>query len=387
MITLRSRHHALSEDEMDPCPEQALMAVCEDAARGIRDIRAMVAQLIVMCENGDDPHVRRAFIAERDRCLARVASACLRGRPVFDGHIDVEVIFPKPIGDSVRLRVPNLYRLTQDYHSNFAQVANSDFAEYACRARASRCARISPGATIQGVRLTTFMPRTIKAHRFEALRSLSGLTGLHPASFGNALVAAHAARDTHMPLHGGCMRINRLALAASDGSVDGLITAINAASSQTGVHAEGGVRELMTLINPTGGDIDVRVLNQSAALLSGFPLGASVMPAAENGLQVLVSFSGQSEVTFDSSQTAELITGKPATQLRLMRGHLHGLTLDDLMQQRLSSAVLNAFDKALSYEQACLAAAVQRLTNGFASLKTLGVVDAKNARSHNTQPH
>ncbi len=312
------------------------------------------------------PH-HRSSIAEfnsiRDKTVEQIKTAAYKGQTVFDGHVDFDVVFTDDAEGSVRVRVPDLLSLLDKFQTNFSELSRVDAAEFARRVIASEQSQLNPSAAVQGVRLNTFLTRTVKSSRIEAVNSLSRLSGLHVTSYGNALISPQPCNQTQMPVDCACIRINGISIDGCDGTVESLIEQINVSTAQHGVHAVAVEGQPMTLISYSGHKIEIAVSNQAGSLLSGFPPGVTDVPSQSCGLLVWISFLPIHTVTFDCVHTGKLITGIPVTSIALKPSVLKDLSIDTPMQRQLTTYVLEALQRIVQRESDCLTQGLLNLNN------------------------
>lgn len=366
-----SLNSEVSASDLPIHSEDEFIEACKVTRGALHSLHEHLNSMLSLTEKSPDQTVLEQFNTLKSRCQNLICNTEYRNRVLFDGHIDVDIVFTGSVKDTVRIRIPNLIDKLHTFHCNFQDVIACDTTEFARQARASEAAQIHSSASVQAVRLNTFMPRTVKASRLAAINSLTGLTGLYAMSYGNAMVGPANSQDTHMPLHCGCIYINRVAIPESDGTVSSLIKQINNASSDHGVCAVGEAGESVVLIDKNGRTIDIRITNQSAALLSGFPLGASEMPSRSNGLMIWMNFRHLSEVQFDCEHTGQFMTGKMERVSPLDRYQFDSLSLESENQRLLSRHVLDVMQTIVIRESNYLDIQLKRLQQLFSNQQKL----------------
>ncbi len=317
--------------------------------------------LRVLLQNNNKVSIAQ-FDKLRDSCIAQIKNACHCGHTVFDGHVNIDVVFSGGVEESVSVRIPDLIGLLTTFYSNFSELSRCDDETLAERMRNSEKAHSSPEATIQGVRLNTFMPRTVQSCRLQAINSLTSLTGLHAMSYGNTLVSSQMCRQTQIPLQKACIHINNIAIEYSNGSVSNLISQINVATDRHGVRAVGGIDKPLTLIAYSGRKIEVKIASQAGALLSGFSPGVTEVAAQSRGLVVWVSFLPLSAVKFDSSRTATHIMGQNEKTIMLKPKALKDLSINMPLERQLACYLLQVVQRIVLQEREYLVRSLTRLT-------------------------
>lgn len=286
----------------------------------------------------------------RDEVLALIALTSHDGKPLFDGHIDADIGLTENSVQTVRIHIPDLIGRLNQYRTNYKNVADNSMESFATRMRVTDTAVTRAEATVQGVRLNTFIPKSCTRNRLSMISSLSGLTGLHGISYGNAMVAPMMCRDTEMPLMQGCLLINDYEVSACNGTIESLVSSINATTKNHGVIAVGREGEKLVLIDQIGCRIKIKVLHQAGSILSGFPCGSSRVEAVSNGLIVWLSFRHLNNLAFDSRQTAKLMSGDHELEVPLRSGMLATLSMHTPYEQKLTLCVLEIVKKTIDQE-------------------------------------
>lgn len=301
------------------------------------------------------------FNTLRDKLVAEIQTAEYKGVTLFNGQIDIDAVFSGEVEGSVRIRIPDLISLFSKFYSNFAEVSRVDEKGFAERVINSEKAHPNTTAAIQGVRLNTFMTRTVKSSRMDLINSLSKLTGLHATSYGNSLVGTQKCRQTQMPVHEGCIHINGVSIDACDGSVSGLVERINEKTAQHGVRAVAEQGKPMALISYSGHKIEITISNQGGALLSGFPPGVSEAHSQTGGLTVWISFLPIHTVNFNSKDTAEFVSGGSELSLALKPNILKDLSIGTPLERQLTTYILQVMQTIVQVESDCLSRSISRL--------------------------
>lgn len=333
------------------------------ASLTLQDISERIDALLVACTLFDEKIVTE-FAYYRDEILSLITLTSHDGSPLFDGHIDVDIDLSNNSAHTVRVYIPDLVGRFNQFHTNYKSVAANTVETFAERMRETDTAVNRAEATVQGVRLNTFTSKPCRHNRLPGINSLNGLTGLHCMSYGNAMVAPMPCRDTEMPLTQGGILINGHELSACDGSIDSLVASINNTTDKHGVVAVGQAGQNLVLIDEDGGRIEVDVLHQAGSILSGFPCGSSRVDASTNGLLVWLSFRHLAGLTFDSCQTAKLMSGDKALEVPLRSGMLKSLSLDSPYHQKLTIFVLQVVKKSIKQEY-------NNITNSLTQFKIL----------------
>ncbi len=362
MYTFRSLHCPENPGECPPDIDSVVDLINAGmiAHTGLIELGAVADKMIILCSDKSDA-MRQEFDLLKQNFLTVLDSSRYAGSRVFDGHIDIDVVFSGCFDDSVRIRIPDLLGKLRKFQTNYTDIARCDYQSFAKRKRCSESAHPYPDACVQGVRLNTFLPRTAHNSSLAVINSLSCLTGLHVSSFGNAIVAPRAARETGMPLPDGCITLNDTAVAACDGNVAHLVEQINRGSDEHGVFAVGEAGEPLTLIALSGRDIEFKVNGSSASLLSGYPQGVSKACAHTGGLTMWLSFRRLHSVRFDSEQTARMIMGTSDHSVALKPGLFEKLSIDTPLEERLALFVLQVVRDSIIEERHCLSTSLTKL--------------------------
>ncbi|MCB1755439.1 MAG: hypothetical protein KDJ38_07945 [Gammaproteobacteria bacterium] len=339
MYKIRSVNHSTDDNPLQPATADELIDILSIARSGLLEFQSALVDLTVIAGQGP-ARSHHDFRPSLRQALAALAGVSYKGTPLFNGHLDVDIDFAASGGETVRVRIADLPGKFAGYHSNFPDLAGCDAMIFAQRIRVSAAASSCPEASIQGVRLNTFMPRSVRSSRLLAINSLSGLTGLYAMNYGNAIIAGEDSRETGMPLIDGCVSVNGVAIPASNGSVNDLVGQINSLRESHGVVAEGKAGQPLVLMNFSGQAIEIKITNQCAALLSGFPSGVTEVAADIGGLIAWISFRRLHEVCFDSGNTVRLLSGVDGDSVALKSGLTANLSADSLTDRRLALSVL-----------------------------------------------
>ena len=360
MYKIRSVHNLANGKAPRLASAEELIEAVSAAQSSLQEFQTNIGFLIEMARYGSSK-VPGDFSVRLKKCLSSISGASYGNEPLFNGSLDVDVFFSGAGGETVRVWIADLIGKFEKYHSNYSEVTTCDVTDFARRIRSCAAARTSPEASIQGVRLDTFLQRSVKSSRLLAINSLAGLTGLHAMSYGNAMSANVESCDTGMPLADGCFSVNGVAIPASDGTVASLVSQINRSRDQHGVHAHSEAGQVMVLLNYSGERIELKIANQCGALLSGFPSGITEVNARSNGLVAWVSFRRLHEVRYDSSNTARLVSGSDADSVALKSALTANLSLDSLADRRLALSVLLVMNNIVIREHGTLASSLAGL--------------------------
>lgn len=362
MYTFRALECVVSKNQ-ETFPVNNAASAIEASKLAVLTLKSISERLDALLDAGPyfDKNTMLEFPYFRDEILALIALTSHEGAPLFDGHIDADIGLTENAMQTVRIHIPDLIGRLNQYRSNYKKVAANTVESFADRMRETDMAVIRGEATVQGVRLNTFIPKSCRHNRLPVINSLLGLTGLQGLSYGNAMVAPTPCRNTEMPLTQGCISINGHEISACDGSVDSLVTSINKTTDKHGVVAVGFEGQKLVLIDQNGSGIDVNVQHHAGAILSGFPCGSSRIEASSNGLIVWLSFRHLSGLTFDSRQTAKLMSGDSELEVLLRSGMLKSLSLDSPYQQKLTIFVLEAVKKTIVQERSNITNSLERL--------------------------
>ena len=345
--------------------DEEFLEVCQYTRNALQTLKNRLAALSEsVCQFPSDDAVRQ-FELLKQQCRDLIVNTRYHNRALFDGHINVDVVFSGDLDEKIRIRIPDLIDKLDSFHCNFDELAACDANVFAARIRSSESAALQVAAAVQGIRLNTFLPRTAQAGRLDAVNSLTGLTGLYAASYGNALAGAIPARDTGMPLENGEILINNVVVEGCDGTVLDLLCAINEGTAEHGVQAFGSAGDSLVLVACDGGRIDLSVRHQTASLLSGFALGATRIAEGSNGLLVWINFRQISEVRFESEQTGLLLTGSGCSKLALKKQAFIDLSVDSDIQRQLCLRVLAVMQTIVEREGTHLDFHIRRLQQLF----------------------
>lgn len=272
----------------------------------------------------------------RETCVSIVNSTHLDGEKMFVGaaYRAYAKLTDRTFKNSIK--IPDLQHFFTYFKSNITQISGSDVDAFADRIRNKEISIVSPSATICAVKLTSFVPRTVVSSKILAINSIADMSGVYAMSFGNAIIGKVNSRNTQMPLLAGQISLNGISLHPSNGTVEDLVKVINQQFAPRGLYASGVQGQKIVLINYTGGSIQVNIRNQSAALVSGFPVGSCSMSSGENGLIVWLSSEAIDSVNFDCKGTALSLTGQTFTKIPLQPFLFNELNINNSANLRLS---------------------------------------------------
>lgn len=362
---VNKKQEALHANDADSVIEATKLA-----ALTLKNTSQRLDALLVACAEIDAKTIAE-FPYLRDEILALIALTSHDGKPLFDGHIDADIGLTENSLQTVQIHIPDLIGRLNQYRTNYKNVASNSIESFAERMRETDAAVTRPEATVQGVRLNTFIPKSCRGNRLSVINSLNSLTGLHGMSYGNAMVAPMACRDTEMPLTQGCLLINDYEVLACNGTIESLVSSINATTEEHGVIAVGREGQKLVLIDSIGHRIKVKVLHQAGSILSGFPCGSSRVDALSNGLIVWLSFRHIHSLAFDSRQTAKLMSGDRVQEIFLRSGMLAELSLASHHEQRLTLFVLNVVKRTIDQEYNNIANSLEQFKILIRSQKSL----------------
>lgn len=257
--------------------------------------------------------------------------------------------------------------------SNFAEVQGLSNTNLGVRLRNQYAENVD--STVNGVTLTAVAADTSSIAKINALNEVSSQTGIAAFSYGNSLVGASASDDdaTSLALNSGDIVINGVSVGSvSANTADGLETAINAISAQTGVVAEngGGTGDLV-LFNRSGDAISISVNTADAATRSGFAQGTTEMAAGENGAIILTGSLSDTTVTTGNTGTLQAITGETSgTSDTLAQSTITSTNVNTAAAANVAILAVDAALDAINSQRSTLGAVQNRLDSTISSLSS-----------------
>jgi flagellin len=224
------------------------------------------------------------------------------------------------IGQTISMTINSARTSDLGAASNFSDIESQTNTALATTLRNQFANAID--STLNGVTLATVTAGSNSSATIASVNAATAQTGVTAFSYGNSLTGAAAAADgtTSAALVSGDIVVNGVSVGAvATNTLNGLQTAINAVSAQSGVTADTGVAgtSTMVLFNRSGSAISLSVNSANAATRSGFAQGISSVAAEDNGAVVLNAGLAGTTLTFGSATTGGALTGVSGTSASL----------------------------------------------------------------------
>jgi len=256
--------------------------------------------------------------------------------------------------------------------SNYSAVIAEDNPTFATRIRDSYAAAIAGTPTLNGITLTAVAADTNSIDKINSINAVSAQTGFSAFALGNSLNSQTASDDDggSLALNSGDIVINGVAVGAvAANSLDGLETAINAISDQTGVTADNGGTGDMVLFNKDGSAISISINTADADTRSGFDAGTHTVAAGANGAIILTGAVGAT-ATFDGTVTADAVTGTATAATALTQTAVASLDVNTVAAANLAILAVDQSLSVVSTTRSTLGAVQNRLEGTISNLAT-----------------
>lgn len=289
-------------------------------ASSLGRIRDLAVQAVNASNNASD---RAALNAEAQNMIAEVDR--IATQTVFNGNrilstsggFSATFQVGSNVGEVISTTLDNVSTSQLGVSTNYSTIAGESGATFSTRMRTQSTNALS-SATLNGASLANVSAGNTAAEKAAAVNNSS--SGVSAFTYGNALVGTANTADGSAATASGDVVINGVSVGATaGGTVAQWVTAINAATSQTGVAADATVGGTLVLFNATGTTpsasdkaISVTVNTAAAATALGLSQGTTALAAGQNGALVLSGAVGQTGLTADGTTTAGALEGSAA---------------------------------------------------------------------------
>jgi len=286
------------------------------------------------------------------------------------------------VNETINVSISNLSPTGMGVATNFGSVSAFTDSQLATRIATSFNVALGGGATLEGADLgNAIAADTVSQTKINAINAVANQTGINAFGFGNGLVGGNyaSAGVTAAAIDGltaGALTINGISIGAVGATSslttmgDGLVTAINALTSQHGVTAvkvgtpDGATAtdEAIVLINRTGAAITVTANSSvDAGISSFFAAGTTSVAAGANGAIVLNDSLGDLTSSYDTSTTGASLVGVSSSTTTLADATVNAATVTTAASANLAMLVFEKALDTINSERSVLGAKLNRM--------------------------
>lgn len=286
------------------------------------------------------------------------------------------------VNETINVSISNLSPTGMGVATNYGAVSGFTDAQLAARIAVSYNVGLAGSATLEGADLgNAIAAGTVSQTKINAINAVASQTGVNAFGFGNGLVGSSfaSAGTTAAAIDGitaGALTINGISIGAvgASGSLgtvgDGLVTAINALTSQHGVTAvkvaspDGATatNEAIVLINRTGAAITVTAnTSVDSGISDFFAAGTTSIAAGANGAIVMNDSLGDLTATYDSSTSGASLVGVSSSTTTLADATVNAASVTTAAAANLAMLVFEKALDTINGERSVLGAKLNRM--------------------------
>ncbi len=308
---------------------QVAEGAMDEMIRGLNRGHDLAIQAASYNTSADRSSINQEVSQLLDEMSRIVDQTRYNGEKVLSGSFSGNFQIGASVNETLNISISNLSPTSMGVASNYATVSGQTDANLAAQIGRAYGNALS-SATVEGVAVTDVAASTVSLNKITALNSVSSSSGVKAFSYGNGLVGSTftGATANLNAIAGNALTVNGIAIGAVSAATtnstlaDGLVTAINAKTSEHGavaskvddINGDGTTGDMgIVLTNRTGAAITVTANSSiDADITTFFADGTSSVAAGANGAIVLNDDLGDTTVTFGAAVQARAITGQTA---------------------------------------------------------------------------
>lgn len=322
------------------------------SVNALQRIRELAVQSVNSSNNATDRAALNSeaqdMIAEVDRIATQTQ---FNGNRILatTGGFSASFQVGSNVNEVVSATVDNVTTTQLGVSTNYTTIAGENGATFATRVR-NQSANALSSATLNGATLADVAAGNTASQKAASVNNSS--SGVSAFTYGNALVGTANTANGAASVSGDLV-INGVSIGATAaGTVAQFVTAINAATSSTGVAADATAGGTLVLYNasgttPSASDkaISITVNTANVATALGVSQGTTTVAAGQNGALVMATSLGQTGLTANAAGTGSALSGTANATVTVASTQLAALNLSTVAGSNL--AVIAA-DQALT---------------------------------------
>ncbi|MGH8596151.1 MAG: flagellin, partial [Gammaproteobacteria bacterium] len=296
----------------------------------------------------------------------------------FSGNFQVGAF----VNETITVSISNLSPTGMGVATNYSTVSGLSDAQLAGRIAVSYNVALGGAATLEGADLgAAVAAQTNSSTKLGQLNAVTDQTGVSGFNYGNGLVgsayaSAGAVATAVDGITAGALTINGIAIGAVGAAAtntlvaDGIVTAINALTSQHGVTAikvntpDGATatNDAIVLVNRTGAAITATAnTSVDAGIGTYFAAGSTSVAAGGNGAIVLNDTLGDLTALYDTSTTGASLVGISSSTTTLADATVNAQTVTTAASANLAMLVFEKALDSINSERSVLGAKLNRM--------------------------